>query len=276
MIASTICYLRPDSAEEAVGAWTCNPGSRYLSGGTEISTMARRSASYPVSYLIDIKRIAETTTLHVDEDMLMLGASLPLSNIADSGYFPLLTSTIQGIADRTTRNRLSLGGNIAGSLPYREAVIPLLLADARCTSIVPGNGSQAPQRKEWQLRERFNKRLLLEPGELLLSCSIPRSFTSLPWSHQRRTRTGRVDYPLVTLCLVKDATRYVLGVSGAHPYPLRTDDADAALSTKANNSERIDNALLALGLPTADHRASAEYRAALLKIMLEFTLKKLS
>ena len=272
MIPSRIRYLRPLNAEEAVSAWRVNPGSRYLSGGTEISTTSRRSASYPVSTLIDIKHIAEARALQIDGDMLLLGSALPLSAVADSGHFPLLTATIKGIADRTTRNRLSLGGNIAGMLPYRESVLPLLLADAHCTSMLQTAGLETPQLRAWRLRDRFNKRLLLEPGELILSFSVPLSFTTLPWSHGRKTRTGPIDYPLVTLCLVKNSRNFLLGLSGAHPYPLRSDETDDLLS----RTEPVDVAIQALGPAKTDHRASDAYRTALLKTMLETAIKELS
>jgi CO/xanthine dehydrogenase FAD-binding subunit len=264
MMPNELRYLRPDSAEEAVAVWSAHTGARYLAGGTEIHTMARRSASYPVSALIDIKRIAEASALSIAKGRLTLGAALPLSAIADDGAFPLLTATIRGIADRTTRNRLSIGGNIAGMLPYREAILPLLLADALCLSIAPGSGSEPPLRREWRLRERFDKRLLLDPGELILSFSLPLAFAALPWSHRRRTRTGPVDYPLATLCLVRESGGFLLGVSGAHPYPVFASGADGAAALKA------------LGAPKGDQRATAEYRAALMETMLSSALEELS
>jgi CO/xanthine dehydrogenase FAD-binding subunit len=275
MIPTDITYIRVDSPEEAVLAWSANPGARYLAGGTEISTTARRSAAYPLTTLIDIKGLAETQILDTQVGRTALGATLALTTLEDWPGFPLLSATVKGVADRTVRNRLTLGGNILGMLPYREAVLPLLLADATGVSIVPGPGGVAPVRRVWSLRDRFDKRLMLEPGELVLNFSLPAEFTDLPWAHRRRTRTGPVDYPLVTLCLVRDGAAYRLATSGAHPYPLRSDAADAALSAGAASS-RGKAALDALGLPRSDQRASAEYRVELLGIMLGSALEELS
>jgi len=275
MIHTDISYIHVDSPEEAVLAWSANPGARYLAGGTEITTTARRSAAYPLTTLIDVKGLAETQMLETRAGSSALGAALTLAALEDWPGFPLLSATIKGVADRTVRNRLTLGGNIAGMLPYREAVLPLLLADATCVSVVPGLGAAPPTRKVWRLRDRFDKRLLLDPGELVLYFSLPADFTALPWAHRRRTRTGPVDYPLVTLCLVRDGAALRMAVSGAHPYPLRSDAADAALSAGAASS-RGKAALDALGLPRSDQRASAEYRAELLGIMLGSALEELS
>jgi CO/xanthine dehydrogenase FAD-binding subunit len=290
MIPTEITYIQVDSPEEAILAWSAHPGARYLAGGTEITTTARRSAAYPLTTLINIKSLAEAQILETKAGRIALGAALPLSTLEDWPGFPLLATTIKGVADRTVRNRLTLGGNIAGMLPYREAVLPLLLADATGLSIVPGSKGSVPARKVWRLRDRFDKRLVLDPGELVLNFSLPEHFASLPWVHRRKTRTGKVDYPLVTLCLVRDGSAFRLGVSGAHPYPQRSDAADAALSAEPVPGKpvpakpvpdtpvpsRMAAVLDALGLPKSDQRASGDYRAALLKLMLGYALEELS
>jgi CO/xanthine dehydrogenase FAD-binding subunit len=285
MIPTDITYIQVDSPEEAVQAWTSHPGARYLAGGTEITTTARRSAAYPLATLIDVKGMTDTQILETQAGRIVLGAALPLSALEDWPGFPLMSATVKGVADRTVRNRLSLGGNIAGMLPYREAVLPLLLADATGVSVVPGQGGAAPVRKVWRLRERFDKRLTLEPGELMLNFNLPTGFAALPWAHRRRTRTGPVDYPLITLCMARDGAALRLAVSGAGPYPQRSDAADAALSAAmvsagttaaAGLLSRTDAVLDALGLPKSDQRATGDYRAALMKLLLGSALEELS
>lgn len=274
MIAADVTYLRPDTAEEAVDAWTRREGARYLAGGTEITTSARRTAAYDLRACIDIKRIPEANVHEMCGDRLCLGAALSLSDVAAGDAFPLLNATLRGIADHTVRNRLTLGGNVAGLLPYREAVLPLLLADATVRSIVPAQPGAPAVRRERPLREIFDKRLLLAPGELVLSFCIPVDVPEWPWSHHRRTRTGPVDYPLVTTCMVRDGAAIRLALAGAHPYPVRSDAADAALSQQGPDG--IPTALAALGPPRADARASAEYRAVLLKNLLRISLEELA
>jgi CO/xanthine dehydrogenase FAD-binding subunit len=279
MIANDISYIQVDSPEEAVLAWSSHPGARYLAGGTEITTTARRSAAYPLTALIDVKNLADTQFMETKAGRIALGAALPLSTLEDWCSFPLMSATIKGVADRTVRNRLTLGGNITGMLPYREAVLPLLLADATAVSIAPGPGGAAPVRKVWRLRERFDKRLILQPGELVLNFSLPADFATLPWAHRRRTRTGPVDYPLVSLCMVRDGAAFRLAVSGAMPYPQRSDAADAALSADAlppGATSRMEAVLDALGTPRGDQRASGDYRAALLRLLIGSALEELS
>ncbi len=278
MIAADIHYLRPDTAEEAVDAWSRHEGARYLAGGTEITTSARRTAAYDLRACIDIKRIHEANVHELCGDCLCLGAALSLSDVAEGDAFPLLNATLRGIADHTVRNRLTLGGNVAGLLPYREAVLPLLLADASVLSIVPGTPGAQAVRRERKLRECFDKRLILAPGELILSFCMPIEAPEWHWSHHRKTRTGPVDYPLVTTCMVHDGDSIHLAIAGVHPYPVRSDAADAALTQGKGPGDEaaIQAAAEAFGPPRADSRASAEYRAALLENMIRTSLEELA
>jgi len=256
--APGLVYLRPETAEEAVKAWAqavTTGGSekevRYLGGGTELTTAARKGA-LTVSVLIDVARIAELKQCNATSAGLFLGAALSLNEAGDSGLFPLLTATVRRIADRTTRNRLSLGGNLAGALPYREAALPLLLADATVVTLLPGN--PAPVRRELSLRQIFDKRHHLDPGELIAGFFVPQAALSAAWKHERATRTGPVDYPLVTACFLAHAG---MAVTGLHPYPVWYPDLAAARA-----------ALAVPGTIRADQRGSAEYRASLVEAMM--------
>lgn len=274
MIAADITYLRPDTAEEAVDAWSRHEGARYLAGGTEITTSARRTAALDLRAAIDIKRIPEANVHEMCGNRLCLGAALSLSDVAAGEAFPLLNAVLRGIADHSVRNRLTLGGNVAGLLPYREAVLPLLLADASVLTIAPAKESAQAVRRERRLREIFDKRLVLAPGELVLSFCVPIEAPEWSWSHQRRTRTSAVDYPLVTTCMVRDGDSLRFAITGAHPYPVRSDAADAALSK--DGLAALPAILEAVGPLRADSRASAEYRTALLQNMIRTSLEELA
>lgn len=268
MIDSEIVYVRAESAEDAVRAWEKfaakkgigNEGVRYLGGSTEIVTAARKGGAPVV--VVDVKRVAEARRLELSGGRIHFGAALSLNEAGDSRLFPLLSATVRRIADRTTRNRLSLGGNVAGTLPYREAVLPLLLADATILTIRPAaEASTEPVRAERPLRGLFEKRLRLEPGELILGFSISAEAASLPWKHYRATRTGPVDYPLVTACFLdrrgggsKKAAKDSIGaaVSGLQPYPVFFETIEALRAALADPA----------GART-DQRASADYRIAL-------------
>ena len=252
MIVKDVSYHKPCTAEEALTLWKAGRDSRYLAGSTEILTLAKK-VGYPVHTLVDIKAIPEARRAGPQArprgEGYYLGAALTLNEVEETGAFPLLSATVRKIADHTIRNRLTLGGNVCGMLPYREAVLPLLLADTEVHSLTPEGGYRVRN-----LRWCFDKRIALDNGELVLGFWVPSSALAAPWFHHRKTRTGPVDYPLVTVCALKNPT-VELAVTGAHPYPV-------LWPTTAEVK--------------GDQRASAEYRTHLLTLGVQQAHEELS
>ncbi|MFW5795913.1 MAG: FAD binding domain-containing protein [Alkalispirochaeta sp.] len=246
MIPFDVDYVQAATAAEAIAAWSEATAEgktpRYFGGGTEIVTMARDN-KLAADVLIDYKRVPETrvgavqrrapgaarstaadpadaggAAIATDPGITdanpvasgRFGAALRLNEIADTGAFALLGHCAAGVADRTVRNSITLGGNIAGMLPYREAVLPFLLLDGTVTTAAPAattvsggdppraaagapgaRGSRAsaargssapaaptatnaapPRIRTLPIIDLFDKRLRTDPGELLLSCEI--------------------------------------------------------------------------------------------------------
>ena len=84
--------------------------------------------------------------------------------------------------------RITLGGNLASTIIYREAVLPLLLSDAEITTAgVRGF-------RKYSIHDVFKERLLLPKGELLIGAAVAREFTEAPFFHIKKTKT-KIDYP---------------------------------------------------------------------------------
>ncbi len=309
MIPYDIRVYQANTLADAREAWADAAAeglkSYFMSGGTEVVTLARDGKQIPGA-LIDIKRIPEAQGIHtvadpVRGDTLRIGAAVPLSVLRDDERFGLFSRAAGGVADRTVRNMITLGGNIAGMLPYREAVLPFLLFDTTAEIAVPtaeaahaAGGADAGRIggiREAPLSEAFRNRLLLGEGEFLVALRIPASTLDSPWFYRRRTRDSRVDYPLVTLCAVRHEGSVRFSVSGAFNAPVREAAAEAAYATVAGQpgkpsgqpgSERGHSAAGAGHSAAArtiaaaftaklreDFRAGADYRRALLELSLE-------
>jgi len=188
MIPFDVEYVKATTAAEAIAAWSdtaaAGKTARYYGGGTEIVTMARDN-KLTADVLIDYKGVPETRASGPGR----FGAALRLNEIVDGGTFTLLGHCAAGVADRTVRNSITLGGNIAGMLPYREAVLPFLLLDGTVTTAAPAGADGAPARhgaaptagaptagapdiRTRPIIDLFDKRLRTDPGELILSCEI--------------------------------------------------------------------------------------------------------
>ncbi len=263
MIAHDIEFIRPQSTAEAVAAYReCSEAGlnpEYFAGGTELVTMAR-DGKLSAGAFIDLKTIPETYRLGPEDGELCIGTSVRLNDLSKRLDVPLMTRCIENLADHTVRNSITLGGNIAGRLPYREAMLPLLLSDAG--AVVAGGGG-AVETRRIPLRELFDKRLRLAPGEFLLSLHIPEELSRAPFWYRRWVRSARVDYPIVTLACIASEDSLLFASSGSFAYPVWGSVPFEEL--RENQAEAVVNRVLEdLGSFRSDSRASAEYRRALM------------
>ena len=66
-----------------------------------------------------------------------MALAVTLTNIAEKNYFPLLSLAVKRIADHTIQDKITLGGNLLGTIIYKEAILPLLLSNSRV--VIQGN-----------------------------------------------------------------------------------------------------------------------------------------
>ena len=180
MIPFELSFRRAETVDEAVGAWAeataAGQTALYYGGGTEIVTLAR-DHKRQADVLIDYKRIPETWVLGVDTDtadLWQVGASVRLNTVVDTPQTGLLAYCFSGVADRTVRNSVTVGGNICGMLAYREAVLPFLLLDGTVTYARPADTTTTGEAEvvTRPINELFHKRLQLPTGGLALSFGI--------------------------------------------------------------------------------------------------------
>lgn len=263
MIPFNVSYIRPETVEEAIEAWTevTKAGNTplFFAGGTEIVTKAR-DHTVTADTFIDLKRIPEARDIGADQSWNWFGAAVTINQIVDTNAPELLTRALAGVGDHTVRNSITLGGNIAGLLPYREGILPFLLLDGTVEIAGPDG------RRTETLTDVFDKRLRLAKGEFALRFSLPASASEAPVFYARRTRDSRVDYPLITVCLARVGNEVRCAVSGAFSYPVRSTAAEHLLGdTQKSPDERVRAALKEFPSRFVDDmRGSADYRRALL------------
>lgn len=222
MIPFDFEYYRPETLDEAFACFArlskAGKGPVWYAGGTELISMAR-VGSLSFGAAVDLKAVPECTFLGVEKGRLRLGAALTLTAIHDSGLFPLLGRTVGRIADHTIQGKITLGGNLAGTIQYREAALPLLLCGAKAQVMTAKGLEERP------FPQVFPGRLALDQGEFLVSVDLPEAQARRPHCHAKRTKLDKIDYPLVTLCAVSEGGEVRMAVSGYGPAPaLLTED----------------------------------------------------
>lgn len=264
MIPHNFDYYRPDTVAEAVDVFEtesrAGKKAYYYGGGTEIITMARAGGVAPDA-VIDIKHIPECTQLGTDGENLVLGAALTLTQIFESGVFPLLGLACARVADHSAQGKITLGGNVAGTIIYHEAVLPLLLSDCSVTIAGPSGTRDVP------LMQAFCERMRLENGGLIVKFTIRRYFTKLPYVHVKKTSAEKIGYPLLTACALRMDEELRVAFSGVCAYPFRSPDIERILKNRQVPPETMaDLCLQNLPAPVHDDiTGKANYREFVFK-----------
>jgi aerobic carbon-monoxide dehydrogenase medium subunit len=275
MIPFNFEYHKPTSIKEAVSLYqqlfAHGYSPLYYGGGTEIITYARMQR-VRTNAVIDIKGIPECQVNAVQNNHIVVGSAVTLTELQEQDRFSLLAKTVSRAADRTARNKITVGGNICGRIMYREAVLSFLLADSRFV-IAGKNGVRTVS-----IHDVFVRRIRLEKGEFLAQIWTDARYASMPFVSTKRTRSGNVGYPIVTLTMLRVGSGIRIALSGVCGFPFRGRDMEAALSQRQFSiRRRIDTAIRLLPAPVlSNEEASAEYRAFVLRHELTEALTKLA
>ena len=273
MIASNFIYCRPDTIEEAAAVYAkLNQEGKtpvYYGGGSEIISMSRAGSIKPGA-VIDLKAIPQCSILELGETELMIGGAVTLHSIRESKLFALLGTAVSRIADHTNQCRITLGGNLCGTIRYREASLPLMLTDAEIVLHGPGGLRQVP------IHAVFQERMKLEPGEFVCRIKIARPYLTAPFMHIKKTTNEKIDYPLVNVSAVIIDGRLRVAFSGLCPFPFRSTEIEAVLNDGAAAVEsRINQAVNLIPAPAlADVEGSGDYRIFVWKNTLRQVLER--
>lgn len=274
MIPFDFEYYRPSTIDEAVQTFQSLEGlgknAIFFSGGTEFITMARMN-QMKADAVIDIKGIQDCTMLGIVGDQAVIGAAVSLNHISETNIFPLLGQKAKQVADHSSRNKITLGGNLHSRLIYRECVLPLLLAEAN-VKIAGTEGVEI-----LPLADVFDTQLNLKNGKFLTQVLIDRSFADLPFVSLKKTKMSKVGYPIASLAAVIKNSKIHVAFSGVCAFPFRSKEIESTINdTSISILERIDEAVKHLPSPIVDDIwASAEYREFVFKNALQETLEQL-
>ena len=268
MIGFNFIYCRPDTEGEAVDLYTqfINEGKTplYYGGGSEIITMCTAGSIEPDA-VIDLKAIPGLGIMQETEGVITFGACKTLEDIRTGGLFPLLGQTGGRIADHTNQCRITLGGNLCGTIIYRETVLPLLLADAKLELFGPEGGRTV------SIHEVFNERIQLLPGEFIASAQVDAEKARMPHAHIKRTFSEKTAYPAITAAALHVDGEIRIAFSGVCDHPFRNRKIEGAINDRTRSPKTRAEAAASLlpKAPTTDCEGSGAYRLELLKIVVE-------
>lgn len=263
MIDFDFIYLQPKSVEEALQAYTSHSDKgesiMYFGGGTEFISRSRRG-EVDVDVVIDIKHIPDCQTYKLEDEKLFIGSGITLSTLTDKDLFPLLSSVSRGIATKTARNKITVGGNLCSNLPYKEAYLPFLLA-----------GSTVVIASEKGLINRPIEELIgIQKDEFLVQIITDEKMTKRPFSYFKRTRQSRVNYPVLTMATMEVNRHLHMAVGGLCDVPVHFDIVQSRTWQEAfeKNKKLIPKPII------DDELASREYREFVFKMLFQRVLNE--
>jgi CO/xanthine dehydrogenase FAD-binding subunit len=184
---------------------------------------------------------------------------------------PALQSAARDFADFLTRNKATLGGNLANASPGADLVVPLLALDAAVVLAGPGGERTVPL-------DAFlvgPRRTVLRPGELIRHVVVPRRGGRQAWYKLGLKRGGAIAVVSVGTWLDVDAAgrvaaaRIALGAVG--PRPFRPLEAESYLVGNPLDAATVAGAAdraAAAARPITDVRGGADYRTAMVRALV--------
>jgi carbon-monoxide dehydrogenase medium subunit len=279
VIPTAFDYLAPSSLAEALDILEEQQDTaKLLAGGHSLIPLMKLRLAAPAT-LVDLRNVDELRGISFSDGELRIGALTTHREVASSElvntHAPALAQAAGQIGDRQVRARGTIGGSLAHNDPAADLPAVMLALDAEMV-VRSKMGSRTISAQDFfpDILETA-----LAPNDILAEVRIkhaPRSAYAKfpnPASHYAITGVAAAAQGDGRLNSAR------IGVTGAAPVAFRAAAAESALAGSDLSAESIARAADAaydgrelLG----DIHASAEYRAALIKVMTKRALQQLA
>jgi len=258
------------------------PGFNYLAGGTDL-VVAYKKGMQASDVWVDISALDDLKKIEEKKGSILIGSLVTYSGIMSSAvikkWAPSLFSVCPQFALPAIRNSATLGGNCANASPAGDG-IPALYAEG-ADVIIAGRGSK----RKFPIEKIFTGpgRTILKKGELITGFEISKR-PGAKGVFVKLAPRGGLGISKVSLALSAhftegkiDAVNIALGAVG--PTVLRAVRAEQYLLGKSVGRDVINEAqkvILNDCSPITDFRSTAEYRKAMVAVLLKRALLKVA
>jgi carbon-monoxide dehydrogenase medium subunit len=278
-------YYTPRTVEEAAALLAQYDGAaQVIAGGTDLLLDIRQGNHPPVHALVDITHIAELGRITQDGNTVTIGAGVTHSQIVASRLLAqratCLVESCGVIGGPQVRNVATLGGNVAHALPAADGTTALVALDAEAEFLQGGERRCVP------IREMFRGpgQPLIDPArDILLALRFRLCGAREATAFQRIMRPQGVALPVLGCAVwvrLNDSgdtiTDARVCIGPAAPVPVRAESVEAALRDTTWSEAALDRIVAAarrdLHPRASRYRATAEYRAEMIEVLLRRTL----
>jgi 2-furoyl-CoA dehydrogenase FAD binding subunit len=267
-------YCQPETVAEAAGLLAeLREDAAVLAGGMTLGPMLNLRMVRPKA-VIDVSRLQELSGIEIRGDSIITRAMTVQADamVSDtvSRELPLLALALPWVGHFQTRNRGTLGGSAAHADPSAEVPLCLVVGDA--TVVLRSKRAE----RRVRARDFFVGALATarQPDELLIALEWRRGSARMGHAFEEIAQSHGDFAIAAAACSVeldgdKIATLAV-GVGGVENRPVAIDVSE--FIGRASNDDlaaSIGERAAASVDPMEDHSASAQYRRALTRVLVE-------
>lgn len=274
-------FFEPVTLDEASSlAMESGLPAKFLGGGTDLMIQLKATKTLPLR-LISLKRIRELRQIEeYSSGEIFVGALVSHSALSVHPeivrHFPALARACSLVGSPSIRNMGTVGGNICNFSPAADTAPPLLAYDAGL--VVWQNGSEV----RIKMTDFFQG-----PGEnALRQGDILKGFLLMKMdgyssSYEKLGYRKAMEIGIVNVCVAMKREGSLcrdirIALGSVAPTPIRALRAEETLRGK-----EIDDVLLKMAAekaleeitPITDMRASADYRRAMTRVLIEKTVR---
>ena len=267
-------FHQPETVDDAVKLLAADEDARCIAGGATLVAMMNAQLVEP-SALISLRGIAELSAIAgLDDGSVRIGAMARHRAIAEHDGFDGGQRVVRDAARVIGHPAIRNMGTIGGSISHADAAAdyPAALVAANATIEIAGAGGT----REVEAGAFFVDYLetALEEGEIVTAVRLPAAAAAAS-AYEKFARVEG-DFATVSAAVVVTMDGATcrdirLAVGSCAAFPVRVAEAEDALEGSGLADDDVNGAaemIVAACDPVSDFRGSAEYRLALVPVML--------
>ena len=246
-----------------------------LAGGTDLLVEIRNGLKSP-DILIDCKCMDTLKAFNVSQSGSSIGASVPLNRLIEHRGFhtayPALTDALISIGTYQLRNRATVAGNICNASPAADSAPVLLVLNASVEVVGVSGARTIP------IRDFFAgvKKTTLQLDEIVVGIRLPeRSDLRTAFRKQQRIRGHDLAVVNVAGAYSPAEKNLRLAIGSCAPTPVLLDPIVVDSNNRDAFADHVVEIVRSSISPISDVRASANYRNAVLPVLVKRILHEL-
>jgi carbon-monoxide dehydrogenase medium subunit len=270
-------YLAPKTMGEALSLLSRYKGrARVIAGGTDLLPKLKRREIKAPPYIIDLKKIRNLDYVKYGKRTgLSLGALATIQAVESSPIvrekFSVLFEAAESMASTQIRNRGTIAGNICNGVSSADTAPALLTLEAKLR-LISHRGERIVN-----IGDFFTgpNETVVTAQEILKEIQVPNLPPFSKGRYLKLTPRRSMDLAIVGVAVIVIPEDGIckeirIGLGAVAPTPMRAKRAEGILKGQRLSKdiiERVAQTAAEESRPIGDHRASAEYRREMVKIL---------